>query len=86
MKVTANEEMCEGNPLYSVEGAVYTVYRNSGLTDVAGSITTDGDGWGILEELEPGDYWVKETKQGTGARDRPDRVPGEGGLGRDRAR
>ena len=66
VKVTANEEMCEGNPLYSVEGAVYTVYSNSGLTDVAGSITTDGDGWGILEELEPGDYWVKETKQAPG--------------------
>ncbi len=66
VKVTANEEMCEGNPLYSVEGAVYTVYRNSGLTDVAGSITTDGDGWGIFEELEPGDYWVKETKQAPG--------------------
>lgn len=66
VKVTANEEMCEGNPLYSVEGAVYTVYRNSGLTDMAGSITTDKDGWGILEELEPGDYWVKETKQAPG--------------------
>lgn len=66
VKVTANEEMCEGNPLYSVEGAVYTVYRNSGLTDVAGSITADKDGWGILEELEPGDYWVKETKQAPG--------------------
>lgn len=66
VKVTANEEMCEGNPLYSVEGAVYTVYRNSSLTDVAGSITTDKDGWGILEDLEPGDYWVKETKQAPG--------------------
>lgn len=50
-KVTANEEMCEGNPLYSVEGAVYTVYSNSGLTDVAGSITTDRDGYGILRSL-----------------------------------
>lgn len=68
MKVTANEEMCEDNPLYSVEGAVYTVYRNSGLTDAAGSITTDKDGWGVLEELEPGDYWVKETKQAPGTR------------------
>ena len=66
VKVTANEEMCEGNPLYSVEGAVYTVYRNPGLTDVAGSITTDKDGYGILEELEPGSYWVRETKQAPG--------------------
>lgn len=66
LKVTANEEMCGGNPLYSVVGAVYTVYRNSGLTDVAGSITTDKDGYGILEELEPGGYWVRETKQAPG--------------------
>ena len=66
LKVTANEEMCANNPLYSVEGAVYTVYRNSGLTGVAGSITTNADGWGILEDLEPGDYWVKETKQAPG--------------------
>ena len=49
-----------------MEGAVYTVYSNSGLTDVAGSITTDRDGYGILEELEPGSYWVKETKQAPG--------------------
>lgn len=66
VKVTANEEMCEGNALYYVEGAEYTVYRNQSLTDAAGIITTDEDGWGILEELEPGDYWVKETKQAPG--------------------
>ena len=30
VKVTANEEMCEGNPLYSVEGAVYTVHPQLG--------------------------------------------------------
>ena len=58
-KVSAIEEMCEGNPLYSLKGAEYTVYRNSGLTDVAGVITTDEDGYGKLEDLEPGDYWVK---------------------------
>ena len=66
VKVTANEEMCEGNPLYSVEGAVYTVYANEGLTNVKGSITTNEDGYGILEDLEPGGYWVRETKQAPG--------------------
>lgn len=66
VKVSANESMCEGNPLYSVEGAVYTVYRDSGLTDKAGTITTDKDGHGKLEELEPGNYWVKETKPAPG--------------------
>lgn len=66
VKVSANEGMCEGNPLYSVKGAVYTVYRNSGLTDKAGTITTDEDGYGKLEELEPGSYWVKETRPAPG--------------------
>ena len=66
VKVTANEEMCEGNPLYSVEGAVYTVYANEGLTNVKGSITTNEDGYGILEEVEPGSYWVRETTQAPG--------------------
>lgn len=65
-KVTAIEEMCEGNALYSLEGAEYTVYRNSGCTDAAGVIATDVDGYGKLEELEPGDYWVKETKPSPG--------------------
>ena len=66
VKVSAIEEMCEGNPLYSLKGAEYTVYRNSGCTDVAGVITTDDEGYGKLEDLEPGDYWVKETKRAPG--------------------
>lgn len=66
LKVSAIEEMCAGNPLYSLEGAEYTVYRDAGCTDVAGTITTDKDGYGKLEDLEPGDYWVKETKQAPG--------------------
>lgn len=66
VKVSAIEEMCEGNPLYSLKGAEYTVYRNSGCTDAAGVITTDDEGYGKLEDLEPGDYWVKETKQAPG--------------------
>lgn len=65
-KVSANEEMCAGNPLYSLKGAQYAVYRNAECTDAAGVITTDDDGYGKLEELEPGDYWVKETKQAPG--------------------
>lgn len=74
-KVTAIEEMCEGNPLYSLKGAEYTVYRNSGLTDVAGVITTDEDGYGKLEDLEPGDYWVKETKAAPGHSLDPETYP-----------
>lgn len=66
VKVSANPDMTEDNPLYSLEGAEYTVYRNSGLTDAAGVIATDDAGYGKLEDLEPGDYWVKETKNAPG--------------------
>ena len=74
-KVTAIEEMCEGNDHYSLEGAVYTVYGNSALTKVVGSITTDKDGCGKLEDLEPGDYWVKETKPAPGHSLDPETYP-----------
>lgn len=66
LKVTENPSMCEGNPLYSLASAEYTVYRNEGLTDKAGVITTDGTGYGKLGELEEGDYWVMETKRAPG--------------------
>lgn len=66
VKVTENPSMCEGNPLYSLKGAEYTVYRNEGLTDKAGVITTDDKGYGKLGELEEGDYWVMETKRAPG--------------------
>lgn len=74
-KVTAIEEMCEGNDHYSLEGAVYTVYGNSGLTKEVGAITTDEDGYGKLEDLEPGDYWVKETKPAPGHSLDPETYP-----------
>lgn len=74
-KVTAIEEMCEANDHYSLEGAVYTVYGNSGLTKEVGAITTDKDGYGKLEDLEPGDYWVKETKPAPGHSLDPETYP-----------
>ena len=66
VKVTENPSMCEGNPLYSLKGAEYTVYRNEALTDKAGVITTDDKGYGKLGELEEADYWVMETKRASG--------------------
>lgn len=66
VKVTENPSMCEGNPLYSLKGAEYTVYSNEGLTEMAGVIVTDDDGYGKLGELFEGDYWVMETKRAPG--------------------
>lgn len=65
-KVSANTSMTDDNACYSREGAVYTVYGNSDLSKIAGTITTDAHGYGILEDLMPGDYWVKETKPSPG--------------------
>ncbi|MCD7923106.1 MAG: BspA family leucine-rich repeat surface protein [Clostridiales bacterium] len=53
---------------YSLEGAEYTVYYDDGCNIVAGTITTDEDGYGILDGLMLGiTYYVKETKAPTAA-------------------
>ena len=65
-KASSNPSMTDNNPCYSLEGAQYTVYEDAACTSVAGTITTDGDGYGKLEELMPGTYYVKETKTATG--------------------
>ncbi len=66
VKDSANKDMTDNNPCYSRAGAVYTVYSNSGLTQETGTISTDAEGYGILEDLMPGSYWVKETKPSPG--------------------
>ena len=66
MKVSSNKAMTEDNPCYSLAGAVYSVYSDSSLSAAVGTITTDEDGYGKLEDLMPGDYWVKETKPSPG--------------------
>lgn len=54
----------DGN--YSLEGAVYYVYRDAALTDLAGTITTDENGEGSLSNLPFGDYYVKEKTASAG--------------------
>ena len=61
----------EGNGKYAsgLEGAQYGVYRDEACTDKAAGITVSksGSGYsGTAEGLEPGTYWVKETKAPAG--------------------
>lgn len=42
------------------------VDKNSGLTDVVGTITTDDNGNGWLNDIPLGTYYVKETKSSPG--------------------
>ena len=60
-KGSALPEVSGSNPCYSLAGAVYGVYSDSGLASRVGSIETDDSGSGRLGELVPGTYWVKET-------------------------
>lgn len=45
-KTSANLEMTAGNDCYSLEGAVYGVYKDAGCTQEIGRITTGEDGTG----------------------------------------
>lgn len=45
-KVTANPKLSDGNYLYSLEGAKFGVYRDSGCTNKLGEITTNTEGKG----------------------------------------
>lgn len=42
-------------------GAIYTVYSDSGLTTSVGTITTASDGYGTIDGLKQGTYYLKET-------------------------
>lgn len=61
-KSSGNTLYTDGNNCYSLEGAEYTVYRDEKMTDVVGTIKTDASGKGTLENLQAGEYYLKETK------------------------
>lgn len=62
-KTGANVSLTRGNPCYSLEGAEYAVYSDSDCRTKVGTFTTKADGTstGSLT-LNPGTYYVKETK------------------------
>lgn len=61
LKKTAIDAGCaDGQLRYSLEGAVYGVYRDSGCTDKVQELKTNAEGNSETTELSCGDYWVKE--------------------------
>lgn len=66
IKTSANTDVSDGNACYDLAGAEYTVCKDAKCADAVGTITTDRDGYGRLDELEPGTYYVKETKAAEG--------------------
>ena len=59
-KSSSNTSLTDGNSAYSLEGAVYTLYK-TGTDTVVGTLTTDADGLASLEKILPGTYDLKET-------------------------
>ena len=62
-KSSANTVITEGNPNYSLAGVKYGVYYGNALI---GTITTDENGTGTLENVLVGDYTVKEMEPSRG--------------------
>lgn len=65
-KKSSNESITAGNACYSLEGAVYTVYKDYACTSQAATLTTNADGYAKATGLEAGTYYVKETTAATG--------------------
>lgn len=58
-------EWTEGNPCYSLEGAVFGIYR-PGEGQPAWTVTTDADGYAQLSDLPIGDYEISEMESPAG--------------------
>ena len=68
-KESADKTLTNNNSKYSLAGAEYTVYgtnNNGTLSDSKGKLTTDANGKSNELTLQPGKYYIKETKVSTG--------------------
>ncbi|MDO4849653.1 MAG: VaFE repeat-containing surface-anchored protein [Coriobacteriia bacterium] len=65
-KSSADESVSANNPCYSLEGAVFGIYRDEACTDEAVRVTTDASGNGAARGLVAGTYWVRELQAPAG--------------------
>lgn len=65
-KSSSVTSMTNGNNCYSLNGAVYGVYKNSNATNKVGELKTNASGKSNVLTLSPGTYYVKEIKQPKG--------------------
>lgn len=60
-KTSDNPLISDGNDIYSLAGAEYTIYKDQNLNESAGILTTDANGYAKVDGLPAGTYFVKET-------------------------
>lgn len=63
-KASSNPGISDNNPCYSLDGATYGVYSDSGCTKQVGTLTCNASGDSNVIDIAPGTYYVKETKAG----------------------
>ena len=63
-KKSSNPGTSDNNPCYSLDGATYGVYSDSGCTQQVGTLTCNASGESNVIDIAPGTYYVKETKAG----------------------
>ena len=63
-KASSNPDISDNNPCYSLEGATYGVYSDSGCTQQVGTLTCNASGDSNVIDIAPGTYYVKETQAG----------------------
>lgn len=63
-KASSNPGISDNNPCYSLEGATYGVYSDSGCTQQVGTLTCNASGDSNVIDIAPGTYYVKETQAG----------------------
>lgn len=65
-KKSSMPEVSDGNPLYSFEGAEFTIYKTRADaeqgTNAFTTVVTDENGVASISEIDLGTYFVKETK------------------------
>ncbi len=65
-KVSSNPDLTNGNPCYSLEGAEYGVYTDTGCTNQVATLTTDADGNSNTVEVDAGTFYVREISASKG--------------------
>lgn len=65
-KVSGNSQITQNNGNYTLQGAVYGVYRDQACQQEVGRITTNAQGTGELGNLDIGQYFIKEISPSQG--------------------
>ena len=62
MKASSQPRITDGNPLYSLEGAKFGIFRDEACSNLAHTLVCDAEGRAKADEIPTGTYWVRELQ------------------------